>query len=101
MWDLGYFKFIELEIKYHNLSISDEHLIRIIKNNKNFLDEKSKFDRIKYEKFLIASGLSAALFESNMAEQEKKRQLLNFLSGGIEIPHFLVQHEFNKENQTN
>ena len=36
----------------------------------------------------------------NIAEQEKKRQLLSYLSGGIEIPNFLVQHEFNKENQT-
>ena len=35
-----------------------------------------------------------------MAEQEKKRQLLSYLSGGIEIPDFLVQYEYNKENQT-
>ena len=34
-----------------------------------------------------------------MAEQEKKRQLLSYLSGGIEIPDFLVQYEFNMENQ--
>ena len=38
--------------------------------------------------------------KTNLAEQEKKRQLLSYLSGGIEIPHFLVQYEFNKENQT-
>ena len=50
--------------------------------------------------FLISNNLSAPLFETNVAEQEKKRQLLSYLSGGIEIPNFLIQHEFNKENQT-
>ena len=35
-----------------------------------------------------------------LQNKKKKRQLLSFLSGGIEIPNFLVQYEFNKENQT-
>ena len=59
-----------------------------------------KFSRTEYEKFLISNSLSAPLFETNVAEQEKKRQLLSYLSGGVEIPNFLVQYEYNKENQT-
>ena len=33
-------------------------------------------------------------------QNKKKRQLLSYLSEGIEIPNLLVQYEFNKENQT-
>ena len=79
--------------------LSDESLKEIIINDKTFFKD-NKFSRTEYEKFLISNNLSAPLFETNVAEQEKKRQLLSYLSGGIEIPNFLVQHEFNKENQT-
>ncbi len=92
-------KVLILELEDLNVVLEDSSLKELIINDKTFFKE-NKFSRTEYEKFLITSGLSATLFESNMAEQEKKRQLLNFLSGGIEIPHFLVQHEFNKENQT-
>ena len=34
-----------------------------------------------------------------MLRNKKKRQLLSYLSGGVEIPNFLVQYEY-KENQT-
>ncbi len=91
-------KVLILELEDLDVVLEDSSLKELIINDKTFFKE-NKFSRTEYEKFLITSGLNAALFESNMAEQEKKRQLLNFLSGGIEIPHFLVQHEFNKENQ--
>ena len=53
-----------------------------------------------YEKFLITSGVTAPQFEANIAEQEKRRQFLSSLSGGIVIPETLVKNEFKKENQT-
>ena len=33
-----------------------------------------KFSRTEYEKFLIKSGITAPMFEENVAEQEKRRQ---------------------------
>ncbi len=92
-------KVLLLELKDLNVILDDASLKDIIINDKTFFKE-DKFSRTEYEKFLISNSLTAPLFESNVAEQEKKRQLLNYLSGGIEIPNFLVQHEFNKENQT-
>ncbi len=92
-------KVLILELEDLNVSIENESLKDIIINDKTFFKDK-KFSRTEYEKFLISNNLSAPLFETNVAEQEKKRQLLSYLSGGIEIPNFLVQHEFNKENQT-
>ena len=39
-------KFIELEIKKLGININDESLLLIIKNNKNFLDENKKTNKI-------------------------------------------------------
>ena len=92
-------KVLLLELTDLNVILGDKSLKEIIINDKTFYKD-NKFSRTEYEKFLISNSLSAPLFETNMAEQEKKRQLLSYLSGGIEIPNFLVQYEFNRENQT-
>ena len=92
-------KVLFLELKDLNVVLEDSSLKEMIVNDKTFF-KNNKFSRTEYEKFLVSNSLSAPLFEINIAEQEKKRQLLSYLSGGIEIPSFLVQHEYNKENQT-
>ena len=91
-------KFIELEIDYYNLSISDEHLVRIIKNNKNFLDNKSQFDRIKYEKFLIENNVNPSDFEKRLKNRELEKKLFYFLNGGIKTPEFVVKKYYKYEN---
>ena len=88
-----------LELSDLNVTISDLTLKDLIINDKTFF-KNDKFSRTEYEKFLVTNNLSAPLFENNIADQEKKRQLLSYLSAGIEIPNLLVQYEFNKENQT-
>ncbi len=91
-------KIIELEIDNMGIKISDATLKNIITNDKNFLKDE-KFSRTKYELFLLQSSLTAVQFESNMVAQEKKRQLLSFLSAGITVPESFIKKEFNKENQ--
>ena len=92
-------KVMALEIEKLNITISDNSLRNIIKNEKLFYKE-NKFSRTEYEKFLIKSGSTAPQFEANIVEQEKRRQFLSSLSGGIVIPEILVEHEFRKENQS-
>ena len=91
-------KIIDLEINYYNIVISDKSLKNIIINDKTF-HKDGKFSRTEYEKFLISNNLSAPILENNILEQEKKRQLLSYLSDGVLIPDFLTQYEFNKKNQ--
>ena len=55
----------------------------------NYFLKDDKFSRTKYEKFLLKSGLTAPQFEANIVEQEKRRQFLSFLAGGIIIPEEL------------
>ena len=43
--------------------------------------------------------MSAPSFEQSISDEEKKRQLLNHLSKGINVPDFLVLSEYYKENQ--
>ena len=92
-------KVLVLELKDLKVDLSDASLKEIIINDKTFFKD-DKFSRTEYEKFLISNSLSAPLFETNVSEQEKKRQLLSYLSDGIEIPNFLTQYEYNRENQT-
>ena len=91
-------KIINLEIDDLGIKISDKSLKDILLNDKTFFKD-NKFSRTKYEKFLIQSGITAPVFEQNILQQEKKRQLLSFLSEGVIIPDFLIQSEYNKENQ--
>ncbi len=92
-------KVMALEIEKLGISVNDNSLRNIIKSDKLFL-KNSKFSRTEYEKFLIKSGVTAPQFEENIVKQEKRRQFLSSLSGGIVVPTVLVEQQFRKENQT-
>ena len=91
-------KIISLEVKRFGIKLSNSSLKEIIMNDKTFFKD-GKFSRTTYEKFLLESQITAPIFEANIIEQEKKRQLLAYLSSGTIIPNFLVENEFRKENQ--
>ena len=92
-------KVMGLEIERSGITINDNSLRDIIKNDSLFFKD-GKFSRTEYEKFLLESNVTAPSFEQNIVEQESRRQFLSYLSGGITIPDILVESEFNKENQT-
>ena len=92
-------KVMALEIEKIGVVVNDNALRNIIKNDKLFFKD-NKFSRTEYEKFLIKSGITAPQFEANIIEQEKRRQFLSSLAGGIVIPESLISQEFKKENQT-
>ena len=91
-------KVMALEIQKAGITINDNSLREIIKNDELFFKD-NKFSRTEYEKFLLKSGVSAPLFEANIVEQESRRQFLSFLASGIVIPDILVNNAFKKENQ--
>jgi peptidyl-prolyl cis-trans isomerase D len=91
-------KIIELEVEEVGIKVTDNSLKNIILND-SFFKKDGKFSRTTYEKFLIESGLTAPAFEENIATQEKRRQLLSYLGGGIILTNSLVEKEFKKENQ--
>jgi len=91
-------KIIVLEIVDRGINLSNQSLKEIITTDDTFAKDK-KFSRTKYEKFLLESKISAPVFEQNIADQEKKRQLLTFLSEGVLLPEFLIKQEYENENQ--
>ncbi len=91
-------KVMALEIQKSGISINDNSLRNIIKSDKLFFKD-NKFSRTEYEKFLLKSSLTAPNFEKNIAEQESRRQFLDFISSGIVVPDILITEAFNKENQ--
>ncbi len=92
-------KIIELEIKKYGINLTDKTLRDIIIKDEGFF-ENGKFSRTKYEEFLLKSGITAPMFEKNVIQQEKKRQLLSLMSSGILIPKELAEIEYNMENKT-
>ena len=92
-------KIMTLEIKSQGINLSNNSLKQILITDKTFFKD-DKFSRTQYEKFLLESAISAPIFEQNIAEQVRKKQLLTFLSEGILLPEALIKKEFDNENQT-
>ena len=88
---------IDIEIKDLNIMISDKNLAERIKKNKSFHDEKNKFSRLKYEKFLLENNIPAAEFEIRLRKSELKKELFTYISGGIKSPYFIANKTF-KDN---
>ena len=90
---------ISMEINDLNLKISDKILNKKIRENKNFKDENNNFSRIKYEKFLLSSNLSAPDFESRLRESELRKKLFSYVSGGLNSPLFLVNNTYKEQSK--
>ncbi len=90
---------LNLEIKYFNLIISKNTLLKKIKDNKNFHDEDGIFERIKYEKFLLENNQSASNFELRLKERELQKNLFDYVGAGTISPKFLVNKLFEEENR--
>ena len=92
-------KILTMEVEGLNLIMSDRILNKKIKKNKNFLDENNKFSRIKYEKFLLSNNITAPDFEFRLRQSELKQNLLNFISGGVNSPLFLINNSFKDQTK--
>ena len=90
---------LELEVKDYNLIISENTLLKKIKSNKNFHDENGKFQRIKYEKFLLENNQSAPQFELKLRGRELQKNLFDYIGAGSVSPNFLVNKLYEKENK--
>ena len=70
---------INLEIEDFNISINEKTILKNIKENKNFHDENGKFERVKYEKFLLSNNMSAPMFELKLKNRELQKHLFDFI----------------------
>jgi len=91
-------KLIKKEIDHFAIKLSDNSLSKLIKHQKEFKRE-NKFSRVEYEKFLLKNNITAVSFENNLSNREKKKQLLDFVGGGVFPGKFLVNSAYNRINQ--
>ena len=92
-------KILDLEIEKYDLIISKETLLKLIKKNKNFLDEQENFQRLKYEKFLLENNQSAPQFEFRLKNRELQKNLFSFVGAGTVSPKFLIKKLYEEENR--
>ena len=91
-------KLVEKEVENYGIKLSDTSLSKLIKHQKGFKKE-NKFSRVEYEKFLLKNNITALTFELMLSKEEKKKQLLEFIGGGIVPSKFLINLAYNKINQ--
>ena len=91
-------KLIEKEADYFKIKLSDNSLSKLVMNQKDFKRD-NEFSRIEYEKFLLEKNIPAVVFEANLSYQERKKQLFDFIGGGIISPKFSVNATYDKINQ--
>ena len=92
-------KILDLEIREYDLIITKETLLKMIKKNKNFLDDQGNFQRLKYEKFLLENNQSAPQFELRLKNRELQKNLFSFVGAGTVSPKFLVKKLYEEENK--
>jgi peptidyl-prolyl cis-trans isomerase D len=90
---------LNMEIKDLEINISEKSLAEKIRKNKNFLDGEGKFSRTKYEKFLLTQNFTATTFEAKLKDNELKKKLFAYVSGGINSPFFLVNNLYKMETE--
>tara|TARA_B100001057_G_scaffold145348_1_gene145290 strand:- start:1052 stop:2464 length:1413 start_codon:yes stop_codon:yes gene_type:complete len=90
---------LELEVKDYEILITENTLLKIIKNNKNFHDESGNFQRVKYEKFLLENNQSAPAFELRLKGRELQKNLFDYIGAGTVSPKFLVKKLIEEENK--
>ena len=92
-------KLLEMEIDDLDASISENALANKIKKDKKFSDENNGFSRLKYEKFLLENNITAPYYEIRFKDQELKKNLFDYVSGGIKSPYFLKNKIYSIETK--
>ena len=90
---------LDLEIKDYNLLISESTILKKIKENKNFIDDKGIFQRTKYEKFLLENNQTAPQFEQRLKNRELQKNLFDYIGAGTVSPKFLIKKLYEEENK--
>ena len=90
---------LDLEIEDFDIIFSEYSLLKKIKLNENFVDEKGFFQRIKYEKFLLENNISAPTFEQRLKERDLQKKLFDYIGAGTISPEFLVTKLFENDNK--
>ena len=91
-------KLMEKEVEHFGFKLSDKSLSELIKMQQNFKRE-NKFSRVEYEKFLLKNNITAAEFESDLSKYEMKKQLFDFIGGGIIPSKYMINMAYDKTNQ--
>ena len=88
-----------MEVKDFKILVSEETLLKKIKNNKNFQNDNGDFERLKYEKFLLENNQSAPAFELRLRGRELQKSLFDYIGAGTISPSFLTKKLYEEENK--
>ena len=90
---------LELEINDLDLDVSKNILVERLKKNRSFHDEKGKFKRTLYEKFLLTNNMNAPAYEKKLKNNILQKELFTYISGGAKSPEFLIKKFYKGQNR--
>ena len=90
---------LELEINDLDLDVSKNILVERLKKNRSFHDEKGKFKRTLYEKFLLTNNMNAPAYEKKLKNNILQKELFTYISGGAKSPEFLIKKFYKDKNR--
>ena len=79
--------------------MSEDIMVKKIKQNKNFQDENGDFKRTLYEKFLLTNNMSAPIYEIKLKNNALQKELFSYISGGAKSPTFMVNKYYREKNR--
>jgi peptidyl-prolyl cis-trans isomerase D len=83
-----------------NLALSDEELVRGLKQDPNFFGADGKFSKIGFDGLIRQMGLSEAGFFALRREDELRRQITDALRGSIIVPKALIDEKNAYDGET-
>ena len=92
-------KIVAIESNKKGFQLSDKSLFGKLSNDKRF-QKDGEFSETRYEKFILTNGLTKPFYENLLKENEIKSQLLNFYSGGLNLPKFMIDDLYKEENRS-
>jgi len=69
------------------LGVSDAEIVRQITTDKVFLGLNGKFDRLRFEQILRDAGYNEQRFMSEQRSVTLRRQIIESLAGGLQVPN--------------
>ena len=93
---------LDQEADYLGLTISDQQILAVIKENNVFADNTGQFNPKLFEAIAQSQGLTAKAFEEELRKEMRRDQLIQMVSAGVHVPHSIIKPLFiwNNEKRT-
>jgi len=93
-------KLILLAAAKENITVTDQEVTDEITSNKNFLDDKGRFTKARYEDVLKMNGMTPAAFEQAMREDMTAEKYRKMVKDSVYVTEAEMRDYFKKQQES-